>query len=85
MTVHIEPITFVIRGYSNGKDYGESFDYSLVLSKEDDIGYVRGLSGTIDMNIARELIEGARELGLFEIRYQRRLKGKLVWKKLKIK
>lgn len=80
--VEVEPITFIVRGFTNGHGLGDPFDYSFTLTKEGNVGYVHGLIGTMSRSIINELKTKVLTLGINSFKYQRMTKGRVEWKEM---
>ena len=73
MSIHLEPIAFILRKGDELKSYGDKYDTACIIIKvNDDTVSVKGLVGNIKMSDIRELKEKLSVYGIKNVTWERK-------------
>ena len=73
MSIHLEPIVFILRKGDEFKSYGDKYDTACTIIKvNDDTVFVKGLVGNIKMSDLRELKEKLSVYGIKNVTWERK-------------
>ncbi len=75
MSIHLEPIVFILRKGDELKSYGDKYDTACTIIKVNDdtvfVGGDKGFVGNIKMSDLRELKEKLSEYGIKNVTWER--------------
>lgn len=73
MSIHLEPIVFILRKGDELKSYGDKYDTACTIIKvNDDTVFVNGFVGNIKMSDLRELKEKLSVYGIKNVTWERK-------------
>lgn len=73
MSIHLEPIVFILRKGDEFKSYGDKYDTACTIIKvNDDTVFVNGFVGNVKMSDLRELKEKLSVYGIKNVTWERK-------------
>ncbi len=73
MSIHLEPIVFILRKGDELKSYGDKYDTACTIIKvNDDTVFVKGFVGNIKISDLRELKQKLSEYGIKNVTWERK-------------
>lgn len=73
MSIHLEPIVFILRKGDELKSYGDKYDTACTIIKvNDDTVFVNGFVGNVKMSDLRELKEKLSVYGIKNVTWERK-------------
>jgi len=73
LSIHLEPIVFILRKGDELKSYGDKYDTACTIIKvNDDTVFVKCFVGNIKMSDLRELKEKLSEYGIKNVTWERK-------------